>query len=363
MIERGVPAIILRSLLDTYEKQKVRSRWNKAYSEYFSVTNGIRQGGVISPLLYSVYADELIKRLACSNYGCNIGHEYAGVLCYADDTVLISPTIYGLQQMVNICTEYGEEYDMKYNEKKTVCICFSRHKSQVFPIYLNGSMLECKNCVKYLGITIAHNLSEEEEIRQKRGDFIGRVNHIHNKYKALPSIAQSQLMNSYCTHLYGCEAWNLQDTHVNSMYTTWNIAVRKIWDLPPMSHRYILPGLCGSSSISVRVQKRFLTMYQKMRRSDNQLVNILARCSSIDAQSFMNINLQHISKSCDISVNDLLKCTCNDADDRLETALSDEQEGNVKVMLEIKSALEGMVNIEGFTRSELQCLYDTVSVI
>ena len=56
-------------------------------------------------------------------------------------------------------------------------------------------------------------------------------------------------------------------------------------------------------------------------------------------------------------------CTCNDADDRLETALSDEQEGNVKVMLEIKSALEGMVNIEGFTRSELQCLYDTVSVI
>ena len=47
-------------------------------SEYFGVTNGVHQGGILSPLLFNVYVDELLNKLQNSGFGCRIGHLYAG---------------------------------------------------------------------------------------------------------------------------------------------------------------------------------------------------------------------------------------------------------------------------------------------
>ena len=62
-------------------------------------TEWIKQGGVLSPLLFAVYIDELLRKLQHSGYGCTIGHIYPGAFGYADDISLASPTIYGLKQM------------------------------------------------------------------------------------------------------------------------------------------------------------------------------------------------------------------------------------------------------------------------
>ena len=54
-------------------------------SDPFGVTNGVRQGGVLSPVLFTVYLDELLQRLSALAIGCHVGHHYVGSLCYADD--------------------------------------------------------------------------------------------------------------------------------------------------------------------------------------------------------------------------------------------------------------------------------------
>ncbi len=91
--------------------------------EYFNVSNRIRQGGIISPLVYSVYTDILLRNLKDSGIGCFIGHMYVGGMAYANDLKLLCPSIRGLQKMVNICSEFGIEYDILYNETKTVDTC------------------------------------------------------------------------------------------------------------------------------------------------------------------------------------------------------------------------------------------------
>ncbi len=60
-----------------------------------------------------------------------IGHIFAGALCFADDMKLLSPTKNGLQKMIDICKEFGIEFDVNYNVKKTVAICFSRSKEMI----------------------------------------------------------------------------------------------------------------------------------------------------------------------------------------------------------------------------------------
>ena len=92
LIKRGLCPIVSRLLLNLYTRQNVRVKWEKTLSPVFSSTNGVKQGGVLSPILFSIYIDELLDRLRQSGYGCHIGNIFLGAVAYADD---ITPTDIG----------------------------------------------------------------------------------------------------------------------------------------------------------------------------------------------------------------------------------------------------------------------------
>ena len=117
LLKRKIPVYILNVLLYLYEKQQIRCRWGTVTSEYFAVTNGVRQGAILSPLLFNIYMDELLMKLKSTGIGCHIGPHHVGALGYADDLVLMSPSRNGLQKMLQICEEFGKEYNVVYNPK------------------------------------------------------------------------------------------------------------------------------------------------------------------------------------------------------------------------------------------------------
>ena len=73
----------------------------------------------MSPFLFAIYVDDLIDKLRQSGYGLHIGSLFVGCILYADDIVLMSSSCYGLQKLVNICTEYANEWDIKFNPEKS----------------------------------------------------------------------------------------------------------------------------------------------------------------------------------------------------------------------------------------------------
>ena len=73
-----------------------------------------RSGGVLPPILFGVYIDELLMRLKRSGYGCHIGHIFTGALAYADDVVLIAPTMVSMRKLLDICSTFSKD-SVKFN--------------------------------------------------------------------------------------------------------------------------------------------------------------------------------------------------------------------------------------------------------
>ena len=70
--------------------QKIVVRWGTTISTQFTVANGVKQGGISSPILFSMYMDDLSIALNNSGIGGYLGHPYLNCLCYAEAICLIS---------------------------------------------------------------------------------------------------------------------------------------------------------------------------------------------------------------------------------------------------------------------------------
>ena len=103
LYSRGMCPIYLWILMKIYEEQNMRIRWNNAVTDYFTVSNGVKQGGVMSPILFSLYLDQLISRLRHIGMGCHMHGLFTGVFLYADTITLLAPPRAKLALMLEQC--------------------------------------------------------------------------------------------------------------------------------------------------------------------------------------------------------------------------------------------------------------------
>ena len=80
MIIRKIPPLVIRLIMEMYEKESMAVRWNNEYSDSFGVSNGVKQGGVLSPILFCVYIDNLLMSLKKNDIGCHVGPIFVGHL-------------------------------------------------------------------------------------------------------------------------------------------------------------------------------------------------------------------------------------------------------------------------------------------
>ena len=112
-------------------------RWQGERSEPFDCSNGVKQGGVLSPVLFCIYMDALLDELSKEGVGCHVGHAFAGALSYADDLTLISPSLNSMKKMLSICERFANSYDVLFNSSKSVSLIFNG-KGEQAPLFLNG---------------------------------------------------------------------------------------------------------------------------------------------------------------------------------------------------------------------------------
>ncbi|KAG6444153.1 hypothetical protein O3G_MSEX003217 [Manduca sexta] len=122
--QSGTHVDLVNLLRFCYENQINNVRWGDSFSDHYKLECGVRQGGLTSSDLFNILVNDLIVELRITNIGCHLGNLCVNKISYADDMVLLSPSIKGLRNLLVVCECYAESHGLKYNGKKTEILVF-----------------------------------------------------------------------------------------------------------------------------------------------------------------------------------------------------------------------------------------------
>jgi hypothetical protein len=315
LLKRDLPVLIIRILANMYTSNFVCISWGGTTTDYFSVINGVKQGAVLSPVLYCVYIDDLLLLLSRAGVGCYIGQHFVGALAYADDLVIIAPTASALRRLLVLCESYAREYCISFNALKSKCLTVvPKNCRAIFEdinhcvFYIDGKPIEFVRSFSHLGHMISSELNDDEDIINRKTAFIGQVNNTLCYFDKLTSLVKFKLFQSYCTSYYGCELWSLSNKYIDDFCTTWRKSLRRVWGLPLQTHGVLLPALSQCLPIMDEICRRSLNFIRSCIQHENTLIRFIAVHGVCHGRSRSPLgeNVLMCANRYNCSVNDLL---------------------------------------------------------
>ena len=177
-------------------------RWMNIISEGFKVPNGVRQGGILSPHLFSLYMDNLSVRLNNVSTGCMMRESKINHLMYADDIVLISPTALGLSELLRVCEIYCNECDVLFNSSNSSILVFHcklLKDNFCSKFLMKNEEIPVNQRYKYLGHLLSVDLRDELDISRQRKRVYAQGNMLIRKFGMCTDTVKNPLFQAYCT--------------------------------------------------------------------------------------------------------------------------------------------------------------------
>ena len=258
-------------------------RWGKLLSDTFKVSNGVRQGGILSPRLFNVYMDELSTELNKLNIGCAIGEILINHLMFADDIVLISPSTYGLKVLLEVCQKYGIKCNILFNPNKSAVMFLkpSHMKNVNMPnFYVNGESIKVVNNYTYLGHILTDDLKDDLDILRQRKKVFAQGNSLLRKFCMCTVEVKTTLFRSYVSSFYSAHLWtNYSQTVINKLYIAYHNTLKLLIGVNKREHtRPICVGL-NVKYCPALMRNLIHNFMQRLLTSENIMVKALCGTS------------------------------------------------------------------------------------
>jgi len=212
LLDDGVDCILVELLAYWYCNQEASIIWINSRSGTFYIANGTKQGGVLSPYLFTRYIRPVLLAASNSRVGCTVADTVINVLAYADDIVL-APSWRALQHLISVLEACRIQLDLTCNTKKTVRMVFapcnkSRIVSDIFPNFvLCGQPLQFVSEFRYLGHIISNQHKDDTDIAREIHCMYTRINMLIRKFHKCSTELKIRLFRAYCICLYGAALW------------------------------------------------------------------------------------------------------------------------------------------------------------
>jgi hypothetical protein len=167
---------MLRMMQGIYKSVKSCVKWGNELSEFFDCPQGVKQGCILSPVIFSLLINDVAEKVAKNGkHGIQFlpGLQEMFLLLFADDICLVSTTPAGLQNQINNLEKASDVLGLSVNLSKTKVMIFRKggHLSKAEKWFYKGKQIEVVNSYKYLGFTLTTKLSFDIAL----DEFAGRA--------------------------------------------------------------------------------------------------------------------------------------------------------------------------------------------
>ena len=291
LLDRGTPVYLVRLFLFWFREQEFLVKWGNSMSRPFRCNNGIRQGGQLSPLFYNVYIDELNRHLRRLNTGCFIANVCVNSLCYADDMVLLAPTVTSLQNLVNICSRFAETHDIQYNTTKSVCMIVKPPRSQwqySTQVVLDGVSLQYVDEFSYLGHIISSDGRDDKDILKqfRRQNAVGNM--LIRRFGFAHIDIKIQLFKSFCYPIYCNSLWSsFYGYSLQKLTVSYSDTFKRLVRRPRYTSSSAVFAEHCSDHIKVVCRKAAYSLHCRLQASTNEIISAI-----LDSEAFVNSKLE-----------------------------------------------------------------------
>ncbi|XP_065679036.1 uncharacterized protein LOC136093738 [Hydra vulgaris] len=247
--QKKIPLSIVHTILSLYQTGTSNISYLGCTSNKFRVSQGVRQGSILSPHLYNIYTENLLEKIVSeSKVGTSINGVYTGIIAYADDIVLQSSTISGLQSLINIVQKYGLSNFIKLNTEKTEFLISGISSILINVIYINGDPIKPQNNLKHLGF-LWDNKNKKMTATLQKQNITERVTQflsvakglIRNGLRFCQPATIVHLFNSLAvpTLLYGLELCGSNNKFLNSIDIAGRSVLKSFFNISKQSRNYL----------------------------------------------------------------------------------------------------------------------------
>ena len=303
LLERGMPAVVVRVLAFSYQEQVAWVRWGRTCcSGTFGIANGTRQGSVASPAFWCIYLDPLFAELRAAGVGCHLGGVFVGVVGYADDLLLLAPSRNAAQLMLRTC----EAFTALNNIQFSTHIDPSRSKSKVLyvvgprprgprpePLLLCGRPLPWVKRAEHLGHTLHQDGTMAQDCREKRAQLIDGSAKIREGFGFAHPAEQITAVAKYCSAAYGSNLWDLGSREALMLTNAWRTGHKLAWDVPRACRTFLVQAVLAPHVTSLRASllHRAVGFFHGLLASPSREVVVVALLAARDLRSNLGANL------------------------------------------------------------------------
>ena len=243
----------------------------------------------------------MLSRLRASGFGCRIAGHWLGGLALADDIILLSPSVQGLQNLVKICEEHAKETDLVFStdpnpeKSKTMCIAFKcKNKEGLADVLLNGDPLPWKEKVNHLGYTLTSDCTSGSDVLEKRASFITNVYNLNQEFSFANAETRLKMCRLYNTAFFGSNCWKFSSDQVQKFSKTWNVNLRIMFDLPRETHCWIVEELSGGRHFLQMIFSRFSSYVKMIKNNKKDFIRSMYNIVKDDIKTTTGSNIRTV---------------------------------------------------------------------
>ena len=278
--KQGIKGKLWKIVKDLNSNLRTTIQTKYGPTRQISITDSIRQGGVLSVTLYALLMDEINKDMQGSDLGIKIPGTNTRIPCllWMDDVVLTETETKRSQELLDKTNHTSQKYHVEFGMPKTKYLRSGRPKKQI-ELKIGEKNIDETEKYTYLGEVINKGMNLKLHIRTMRGK-------VEAAYQTIVAVAEDQNFKNIKMECiwklvqtciipiitYGCETWEPLKGEMKSLNQTLDKILKRILMTPEATPREALYIETGLLDIETIIDIKRLNMMARLNRQKSEMM-------------------------------------------------------------------------------------------